>query len=158
MTQKLQELDEYRRTLDSFRKLYEDDGTISQDDQDYLKALSGKVEKLLLEDDENAPMSAFGGGGVSAVPKKTTQKQPAPKAKATPAPEYKKTGLADFMPAFNNPTAGLRLWNFSDGSEAPDANQQPRSSRNSLNPWKSHKNTMRSSVTRAASDSIVLVV
>jgi outer membrane protein OmpA-like peptidoglycan-associated protein len=127
MTQTLrQELDEYRRTLDSIRKLYEDDETISRDDQDYLKALSDKVQKLLLEDEENASMSAFGGGGVSAAPLKTPAplKQPTPKAKATPAPEYKKTGLAEFMPAFNNPTAGLRLWNFLDGSETPDANQQ----------------------------------
>ena len=33
-------------------------------------------------------------------------------------------GLADFLPAFGNPTAGLRLWNFSDGIETPDANQE----------------------------------
>jgi hypothetical protein len=41
-----QELDEYRRLLSIFRKLYAEDGTITPDEQSHLDVLEGKIKQL----------------------------------------------------------------------------------------------------------------
>jgi hypothetical protein len=42
-----QELDEYRRLLSIFRKLYAEDGTITPDEQSHLDVLEGKIKQIL---------------------------------------------------------------------------------------------------------------
>jgi hypothetical protein len=127
----LAELERYQDKLLSFQKLYEDDETIPQDDQDYLESVLNKFPASLWakeEDDatnsglEHGTLMAEGRPGGPPSKKKPFKRTPfrqgpAPRKPPTPAPVHKPgTGLADPLPdQAANPPTGVMLWNFEDG-------------------------------------------